>query len=182
MLFSAIDQGIARHLDYQGSWTTSPVCRTERHHVHAEIQGTGKDGRVLKEDVNKHVAGEGQREQPPSAPTAAPSTAPSFSREDKKVQMTAVQSQMFKLMTKSLNIPHFLYSTAADMGALTNIRQRLNAKAPSSDQKITHLSFILKAVSLAMQHHPLLNSSLNTSDPKKPELTISRRTPLRGSH
>ena len=78
---------------------------------------------------------------------------------------------MYKSMTKSLNIPHFLYSTAADMGAISSIRSRLHAKAHSADQKITHLAFILKAVSLAFQHHPLLNSSLNTADPKKPELT-----------
>ena len=157
----------------KGTLATPAVRRiTKEHNVNiADIQGTGKDGRVLKEDVNKYVSGQGQQPQQPPAPSPTPAPAPSVSREDKKVQLTPVQSQMFKTMTKSLNIPHFLYSTTADMGSITNIRQRLNAKAQSADQKVTHLSFILKAVSLALQHHPLLNSSLNVSDPKKPVLT-----------
>jgi 2-oxoisovalerate dehydrogenase E2 component (dihydrolipoyl transacylase) len=155
-----------------GTLATPAVRRITREHgVNIEdVQGTGKDGRVLKEDVHKYVSQQGQQQQPSTpAPSAAPR--PSYSREDRKLSLTAVQSAMFKTMTKSLNIPHFLYSTTADMGAVTAMRQSLNAKAQSSDQKITHLSFILKALSMALQQHPLLNSSLNTSDPKKPELT-----------
>jgi 2-oxoisovalerate dehydrogenase E2 component (dihydrolipoyl transacylase) len=38
-------------------------------------------------------------------------------------------------------------------------------------EKLTHLPFIIKATSLALQQHPLLNSALDTSDPKKPSLT-----------
>ena len=152
-----------------GALATPAVRRILREHDVSieDVQGTGRDGRVLKEDVHKHVSQQGQ-ETP--APSAAPATA-SQPQEDRKVTLTAVQSQMFKTMTKSLNIPHFLYSTTADMGAVTILRQALNARAQSSEQKITHLSFILKALSLALQQHPLLNSSLNTNDPKKPELT-----------
>ena len=156
----------------KGALATPAVRRiTREHKVNVEdIQGTGKDGRVLKEDVEKYVSQQGQQQQQPTPPPSATPT-PSQTREDRKVSLTPVQSQMFKTMTKSLNIPHFLYSTTADMGAVTTMRQGLNSKAQSSEQKITHLSFILKALSLALQQHPLLNSSLNTSDPKKPELT-----------
>lgn len=142
-----------------------------------DIRGTGKDGRVLKEDVERHVSGQGQQQQqqPEPAPAPAPSPTPA-SREDKKVPLTPVQSQMFKVMTKSLNIPHFLYTTATDMGSITVLRQKINAKATSAEQKVTHLPFVLKALSLALQQHPLLNSSLDTKDPKKPELTY------RGAH
>lgn len=78
-------------------------------------------------------------------------------------------------MTRSLNIPHFLYSTSADMTAITSLRKKLNASAEPG-QKITHLAFIMKAVSLAFTRHPMLNAALNTKDPKKPELTY------KGSH
>lgn len=134
-----------------------------------DIEGTGKDGRVLKEDVQKHVT---QPDQSPSESTAPGSVA---SREDRKVPLTPVQNQMYKAMTRSLKIPHFLYSTAADMTAMTALRKRLNASAEPG-QKITHLAFIMKAVSLAFARHPMLNAALNTSDPKKPELTY------KGSH
>ncbi|CAK3995493.1 Lipoamide acyltransferase [Lecanosticta acicola] len=135
-----------------------------------DVQGTGKDGRVLKEDVYRHVSQDGQQQQ-----SQVPAARPIASREDRKVQLTSVQNQMFKTMTRSLNIPHFLYSCSADMTALTTLRKRLNAAA-SPEQKLTHLAFIMKAISLAFLRHPLLNASLDTKDPKKPQLTY------RGSH
>jgi len=134
------------------------------------VQGTGKDGRVLKEDVQRHVNQQSQQ------PTAQQLSAPVATREDRKVSMSPVQIQMFKHMTRSLNIPHFLYTCATDIGAITTLRKKLNASATSSEQKLTQLPFILKAVSLAFQHHPLLNSSLDTKDPKRLQLTY------RGAH
>jgi 2-oxoisovalerate dehydrogenase E2 component (dihydrolipoyl transacylase) len=156
-----------------GTLATPAVRRmTKEHGVNiADILGTGKDGRVLKEDVSKHISSQGQQQQQSQQQSTAPAPAATSSREDRKVSLSPVQSQMFKTMTRSLNIPHFLYSTTADMGAISNMRQRLNRKAQSAEQKVTHLPFILKALSLALQRHPLLNSSLNTADPKKPELT-----------
>ncbi|KAI7562951.1 CoA-dependent acyltransferase, partial [Hortaea werneckii] len=135
----------------------------------ADIKGTGKDGRVLKEDVHRH-ANEQKQPQAPQSTKSIPS------KEDRRVPLSPVQNQMFKTMTKSLNIPHFLYSCTANMGNITSLRKTLNASATSKEQKLTHLPFVLKAVSLAFQHHPLLNASLHTQDPKKPELTY------RGSH
>ncbi|KAM0723310.1 hypothetical protein Q7P37_001511 [Cladosporium fusiforme] len=136
------------------------------------IQGTGRDGRVLKEDVHRFVS---ERTQKPetSAPTAAPTTAASrlsAQKQDEKLPLTPVQTQMFKLMTKSLQIPHFLYTSTADMSSITASRKALNATRPAAE-KLTHLPFIIKAASLALQQHPLLNSALDTSDPKKPSLT-----------
>lgn len=151
----------------------TPAVRhlTKEHSVDiAEVDGSGRDGRVLKEDVHRFVA---QRDQQQVTP--AQSSGQNVSREDKRVDLTPVQTQMFKTMTRALNIPHFLYSCAADMSPITALRKKLNAAAPQ-EQKITHLAFILKAVSLAFQHHPLLNSSLDTKDPKKPALT------QRGAH
>ncbi len=158
----------------KGSLATPAVRRmTREHNVSIEdIPGTGKDGRVLKEDVTRYVSGQSQQEpQQQSTSTSTPAPPPAATREDKKVQLSPVQSQMFKTMTKSLNIPHFLYSTGADMSAISAMRGKLNAKAQSSEQKVTHLAFIIKALSLALLHHPLLNAHLKTDDPKKPELT-----------
>lgn len=155
----------------KGTLATPAVRRlTKEHNLNlSDIPGTGKDGRVLKEDVYRFVSGEGQQQQQQPT-TPSPEAPPVASKEDRKVSLTAVQNQMFKTMTKSLNIPHFLYSSAADMTAITAMRGKLNAKAQSPEQKVTHLAFIIKALSLALLHHPLLNSHLNTQDPKKPEL------------
>ncbi|KAF2229223.1 hypothetical protein EV356DRAFT_494229 [Viridothelium virens] len=139
------------------------------------IQGTGKDGRVLKEDVQKYAA---SRNQTPSASSSSALLQPKPGPvgEDRTVSLSQIQSGMFKSMTRSLSIPHFLYTTAVDMSALNNIRQILNSRSTHSPSeavkaKITPLPFILKAVSLAFQEYPLLNSSLDTSDPAKPQIT-----------
>ncbi|KAK5120961.1 hypothetical protein LTR85_005745 [Meristemomyces frigidus] len=155
----------------KGSLATPAVRHLlkETHVDVADVQGTGRDGRVLKEDVHRHVSE--QTQQPVAHQPSRAAT-----RQDKNAPLTPVQTQMFKTMTRSLDIPHFLYTCAADMGAITALRKRLNASATSGEQKLTHLPFILKAVSLALQHHPLLNSSLDTKDPKKPEITY------RGAH
>nr|POE47364.1 lipoamide acyltransferase component [Quercus suber] len=135
----------------------------------ADVRGTGKDGRVLKEDVHLHISQ--TNEQSMAVDSAPRSTAMGTVRDDRKVALSPIQMQMFKTMTRSLHIPHFLYSATADMSALTTLRKKLNGTTSKSEQKLTHLAFILKAVSIAFTHHPLLNSSLDTKDAKKPELT-----------
>ncbi|KAF2771733.1 hypothetical protein EJ03DRAFT_22891 [Teratosphaeria nubilosa] len=139
----------------------------------ADVPGTGKDGRVLKEDVHRYVTERKEGQQQSSSPGAGltASATSASSREDRKVPLSPVQNQMFKTMTRSLAIPHFLYTSTADLTSLTDLRKRVNASATSPNQKLTHLPFIIKAVSLALQHHPLLNAALNTKDAKKPELT-----------
>ena len=139
----------------------------------SDVTGTGRDGRVTKEDVHRHVSQKTQQTQEveqPSSTSASTPTPNTTRQQDQTLPLTPVQTQMFKLMTKSLNIPHFLYTSSADMSAVTTTRKRLNAAKTA--EKLTHLPFIIKATSLALQKHPLLNAALDTaSDPKKPSLT-----------
>lgn len=135
------------------------------------VPGTGKDGRVLKEDVHRYLQ---QKEQ---APETSKTLTPTMTN-DRTIPLTPVQNAMFKVMTRSLSIPHFLYTSSADMSAITTLRKELNKgdKGDKNAPKITHLAFIIKAISLALARHPLLNAHLDTTDPKKPVLTH------RGSH
>jgi 2-oxoisovalerate dehydrogenase E2 component (dihydrolipoyl transacylase) len=150
----------------------------------SDVTGTGRDGRVTKEDVHRFVSQKTQQTTEvaqPSSTSASTSTSTLNTtqhqrQQDQTLPLTPVQTQMFKLMTKSLSIPHFLYTTSADMSAVTTTRKRLNATSAAAQkttaEKLTHLPFIIKATSLALQKHPLLNSALDTtSDPKKPSLT-----------
>lgn len=134
----------------------------------ADVPGTGRDGRVLKEDVHRYAAS--QRESTPSPPTVTPQRLGDRSLDDARHNLTPVQTQMFRMMTRSLSIPHFLYTCTADMTSTTSMRAEINASS-TSDKKLTQLPFIVKAVSLAFQHHSLLNSALDTKDPKAPVLT-----------
>ena len=141
----------------------------------ANIEGTGKDGRVLKEDVQRYVASRIQSHDSTFQETM-PRTRPSPTADDRTVPPTPIQNGMFKTMTRSLSIPHFLYTTTVDMCTLNNIRKTLNHHATQSSSeiaktKITPLAFVLKAVSLAFQEYPVLNSNLDTSDLSRPQIT-----------
>jgi 2-oxoisovalerate dehydrogenase E2 component (dihydrolipoyl transacylase) len=141
-----------------------------------DVEGTGKDGRVLKEDVVRHAEA---AKQPSSASSQSSTSAPLLSSQqvaDRVQPFTPVQSGMFRQMTKSLSIPHFLYTDVVDFSGLTSLRKKYNAGREKTD-RITPLPIIIKAVSLTLQQFPLLNSHLDTtSNPGKPQMLF------KGSH
>jgi 2-oxoisovalerate dehydrogenase E2 component (dihydrolipoyl transacylase) len=78
---------------------------------------------------------------------------------------------MFKTMTKSLNIPHFLYADELKVQDITAIRKKL-ASDIRDPKKLTFLPFVVKAVSLALNDFPLLNARVDTGTPDKPKLIM----------
>ncbi|KAK6542186.1 hypothetical protein TWF694_007949 [Orbilia ellipsospora] len=140
-----------------------------------KITGTGKDGRVLKEDVERYV------EEPAdicatAAQASRPRSAPTQSLEEETVPLTPVQNQMFKSMTKSLTIPHFLYADEAGVDRLVALRNTINKNlARSGDQsvkKISYMPFFIKAVSVALEEFALINSRIDLTDESKPKLVM----------
>ncbi|KAM5442112.1 putative dihydrolipoyllysine-residue (2-methylpropanoyl)transferase [Microsporum ferrugineum] len=140
------------------------------------INGTGAHGRVLKEDVQRYLEG-GQTQTPAASTSTAPASIPGLNtpQVETNQSLTPIQSQMFKTMTKSLTIPHFLYSDELNIAALSRMRSQLNATAPKdgSQPKLSYLPFIIKAVSLALNQFPILNARVDTtSNPAKPSLVM----------
>lgn len=130
----------------------------------ADVTGTGKDGRVLKEDIHNLIASrKAEPTQKSTMPKARQSANVDHAQVEKPITLTPVQSQMFKTMTRSLSIPHFLYADEIDVTPLANLRGRLNVKAKDG-LKISYLHFIIKAVSLALEDFPLLNARVDTNN------------------
>ena len=160
--------------DSENATLATPAVRhlTKEHGVDiADIEGTGKDGRVLKEDVNNHIAaqksGSSSSTSRPASPTA----------KDETISLTPVQAQMLKTMTKSLNIPHFLYSDTVNLSSITSLRKLLNADVSKDNGiKLSTLPFFMKAISLAFSEYPLINGRLDAESGDKPKII------LRGSH
>ena len=140
----------------------------------SDVTGTGKDGRVLKEDVHKFAATrdaepKAQQQQLPPRPLPGPEEA----QAEESIKLTPTQSQMFKTMTRSLSIPHFVYADEIDITALSSLRRRLQTST-HEPQKLSYMPFILKAVSLALDDFPLLNARVDTTDEKTPGLILRR--------
>jgi 2-oxoisovalerate dehydrogenase E2 component (dihydrolipoyl transacylase) len=141
-----------------------------------DITGTGRDGRVLKDDVYQFAK---QRDSAPAASGQLFSSPPtdSVTQTETTTQLTNMQAQMFKTMTKSLTIPHFLYADEIDFSGLTELRGRLNkglAKSPANDiSKLSYLPFIIKAVSMALHQYPILNARVDVdANSSKPVLVM----------
>ena len=140
----------------------------------ADIQGTGKNGRVMKEDVHRHTLG--NLSSPSKMSSDAAAVFPAAGAKDRLVSLTATQNAMFKTMSRSLTIPHFLYTQSVDLTTLNSLRKRYNInpilQGPQSS-KLSVLPFIMKALSHAFDQFPLLNSHLDTeSDYKKPQIVL----------
>ncbi|KAI6365941.1 hypothetical protein MCOR25_005178 [Pyricularia grisea] len=168
-----------------------------------EIDGTGRDGRVLKEDIYKFVQGKKSGSDvaatTPATPAApAPQAAskvpptpaplpsqPGTPQTEEVTQLSHTQQMMFKTMTRSLTIPHFLYADEIDFTSLVELRTRLNkvlaagsTGGPGSAEisKLSYLPFIIKAVSLALYQYPILNARVDIpTDGGKPSLAMRKQ-------
>ncbi|KAK3781028.1 hypothetical protein RRG08_046332 [Elysia crispata] len=151
----------------------------------ADIVGTGKDGRVLKEDVLRLI--ECVSAPPPAAPasqtpTMPPSpphsptpqtlkpvvpsvrqTPPASVGQDRTVPLKGVSKAMVKAMTEALKIPHFGYGDEVNMNRLVELRKRLKVVAEERGLKLSYMPFFIKAASLALAQYPVLNSSVDAN-------------------
>lgn len=140
----------------------------------SSVQGTGKNGRVSKEDVQRHVFSNASLEAKPAV------SAKQAEVQDHVVALTTIENQMFKVMTRSLSIPQFLYTHAVDFTALNNFRRQINNnrtflslpnQSDIAGTKVTLLAIIMKAVSQVFNIFPAMNSHLDIdTSPGKPQL------------
>lgn len=127
-----------------------------------DVAGSGRDGRVLKEDVYQFAKQRDTSSEPSStSPTSGSECGP---QQETTVQLSNTKYQMFKTMTRSLTIPHFLYADKIDFSGLSQLRQRINkvlVKTSGEVTKLSFLPFIIKAVSMAIEQYPIINARVD---------------------
>ena len=120
----------------------------------ADIEGSGKDGRVLKADILTHL------EQPAS--TNQPRRSDAQSQEVRIEPIKGMQAVMAKRMVAfASTIPHFNFSEDIDVTELLSLRQQLKPEAEARGSRLTLMPFIMKAIALAVREYPVLNSQIN---------------------
>ncbi|KAF8055615.1 2-oxoacid dehydrogenases acyltransferase-domain-containing protein [Lyophyllum atratum] len=87
------------------------------------MPGSGKGGRIEKRDVEAYLA-------KPSTSTSAQAKPTAETGDEVVVELGRTRYNMWKAMTKSLEIPHFGYSTTLDITAIHNLLPTLNAHIP----------------------------------------------------
>ncbi|XP_075901367.1 lipoamide acyltransferase component of branched-chain alpha-keto acid dehydrogenase complex, mitochondrial [Nelusetta ayraudi] len=145
----------------------------------SEVVGTGRDGRILKEDILNYLAKQTGAILPPAPPlapppaqatplavrpaTMAPPTTPTpvFTGKDVTEPIKGFQKAMVRTMTAAMKIPHFGYCDQVDLSRLVTLRSELQPLAQGRGLKISYMPFFIKAASLSLLHFPILNSSVD---------------------
>jgi 2-oxoisovalerate dehydrogenase E2 component (dihydrolipoyl transacylase) len=130
----------------------------------ASIHGSGKDGRVLKADILAHLekpATSGQTKDP-VAGASGPLPKHAQDLEIRVEPIRGMKAVMAKRMVASAStIPHFNFSEEIDVTDLLSLRQQLKPVAEARGTRLTLMPFIMKAMALAVQEYPILNSRIN---------------------
>ncbi|CAI2179432.1 3470_t:CDS:2 [Funneliformis geosporum] len=146
------------------SLATPAVRRIAREHNIdiGSIKGTGKSGRVTKEDVLNHII------PGKDAQLILKETPDIGFAEDKLVPLSNIQKSMFKTMTRSLKIPHFGYSDEYLLDNIFAFHHSLNDYVSKKNQfsfnKISLMPIFIKSFSVALQQFPILNACIINGD------------------
>lgn len=152
---------------------------TENNVVLSDVTGTGKEGRVLKEDILNFLETRSAPPPPALAVTATPPPAaaapvkatppppPRIQRpvltegKDRTEPLKGMVKAMSKSMNEALKIPHFGYYDEIDMTNLVQVRKDLKKMCDDRGVKLSYMPFMVKAASMALLHYPILNSSID---------------------
>ncbi|MDR9469425.1 2-oxo acid dehydrogenase subunit E2 [Marinospirillum sp.] len=120
----------------------------------SQVQGSGKEGRILKEDLLPYQKGEAS--QPSAPPTAAAGA------QDRSEPLKGIKAAMARQMQEAYSsIPHFTYAEEVDVTELEALRRQLKPDFEQEGLRLSLMPFMMKAIALAVQQYPLLNSRVN---------------------
>ena len=147
----------------------SPVVRRllAEHQLNpADLNGTGRDGRITREDVLAVIGGGvAAGAMPARAPLSAPAPMV-LGAGDMRKPMNSVRKRTAQHLVKSWqSAPHVLQAVEVDYSKVELARTAAGAAWKAREGfSLTYLPFIARAVSVALAKFPLLNGSLDGDD------------------
>jgi 2-oxoglutarate dehydrogenase E2 component (dihydrolipoamide succinyltransferase) len=142
------------------------------------IEGTGKDGRILKGDVLSYLEEREQAKQaetPPPAP-AAPAAEPEQpapqegeapgARPDERVPMTRLRQRIAERLKEAQNTAAMLTTfNEVDLKAMMEMRQQYrDSFEKTHGVRLGFMSFFAKASVEALKKFPIVNASIDGTD------------------
>jgi pyruvate dehydrogenase E2 component (dihydrolipoamide acetyltransferase) len=133
-----------------GRVKASPLARRiarERGIDLAALSGTGPEGRIVAEDVERAAV---------SPPKAAPAAAAAPSGEVERVELTSIRRTVARRMTEAWAAPAFQITMSAEMTRAQELRARLVERHP--DERPTVTDILTKVCALALMRHREVNA------------------------
>jgi 2-oxoglutarate dehydrogenase E2 component (dihydrolipoamide succinyltransferase) len=124
-----------------------------------EIAGTGRDGRITRDDVLAHVAQRGAAQ--PATRTPEPATQAAAGAET--VPLNIIRKRTAEHMAKSwTTVPHVLQAVEADFSRVDHARRMTGEQWKKREgYSLTYLPFVACAVAAALIKYPRLNASFS---------------------
>jgi 2-oxoglutarate dehydrogenase E2 component (dihydrolipoamide succinyltransferase) len=135
---------------------------TEQHIDPSKVAGTGRDGRVTKEDLVNYGKGGA-----PAPAAAAPAVAPTLgSRPEERVPMTRIRARIAERLMQSKNSIAMLTSfNEVNLAEVTKMRKTLGEQFEKANGvKLGFMSFFVKAAAEALKRHTVVNASVDGND------------------
>jgi pyruvate dehydrogenase E2 component (dihydrolipoamide acetyltransferase) len=133
-----------------GRVKASPLARRlakERGIQLSSLQGTGPEGRIVAEDVERAAAApkSGAAEAPPST-------------EVEVVALNSMRKTIARRMTEAWETPHFQIAMTADMRASIRLREKLVERTARGEPRPTYSDILTKACAVALMRHRDMNA------------------------
>ncbi|MEX5438988.1 2-oxoglutarate dehydrogenase complex dihydrolipoyllysine-residue succinyltransferase [Acinetobacter indicus] len=122
----------------------------------ADVQGTGRGGRITKEDVANHQA----------KPAAAPLTAAVGERIEKRVPMTRLRKRVAeRLLAATQETAMLTTFNEVNMKPIMEMRKQYkDAFEKRHGARLGFMSFFVKAATEALKRYPAVNASIDGDD------------------
>ena len=124
------------------------------------LQGSGRDGRVLKEDVQNAAA------KSAAAPAAAPAPVPAGVRPEQRVPMSRLRARVAERLLASQQENAILTTfNEVNMKPIMDLRAKYKEKFEKEHgTKLGFMSFFVKAAVAALKKYPVVNASVDGND------------------
>jgi len=132
----------------------SPLARRiarERGLELSAIAGSGPDGRILAEDVERAPVGEGV--------ASAAGHAPPASAEVEVITLSSTRKTIARRLTDAWSAPVFQLGVSIDMSETLHLREQLVARLADGDAKPTVNDLLTKFVGVSLMQHRALNAT-----------------------
>ena len=154
-----------------GDELASPSVRrlmTEKGLSAGDVKGSGKGGRISKEDVEAALANKGAAKVTPAAKASAPS-APAEAlgeRSQKRVPMTRLRKTIATRLLEAKNSTAMLTTfNEVNMKPIMELRKQYkDLFEKTHDTRLGFMSFYVKAVTEALKRYPAVNASIDGDD------------------
>ncbi|SHG24123.1 dihydrolipoamide acetyltransferase family protein [Ornithinibacillus halophilus] len=137
----------------------------------AQVNGSGKNGRITKEDINSFLGGEqavpkAQETEKPAAESAQQPKTSSAPVEgefpETREKMSPIRKSIAKAMVNSkTKAPHVTLLDEVDVTELVAHRKKFKQVALDQEIKLTYLPYVVKALVSALKQFPILNASID---------------------